>query len=47
MLKAKWLTELENKEDLGTTIRFKKQYIKGYYNIVIRRYFLIDKPYIL
>jgi hypothetical protein len=27
--------------------RFKERYIKGYYDIVIIRYFLIDKPYTL
>jgi len=47
ILKAKWLTKLEDKEDLGILTRFKEQHIKGYYNIVIRRYFLTDKPYIL
>jgi len=47
MLRAKWLTKLEDKEDLEIPTRFKEQYIKGYYNAVIRRYFLIDKPYIL
>ena len=47
MLKAKWLTKLEEDKDLGILIRFKKWYIKGYYNVVIKRYFLIDKPYIL
>jgi len=47
ILRAKWLTKLENKEDLGILIRFKERYIKGYYNVVIRRYFLTDKPYIL
>jgi len=47
ILRAKWLTKLEDKEDLGILIRFKERYTKGCYNIVIRRYFLIDKPYIL
>jgi len=46
-LRAKWLTKLENKEDLGIPTRFEERYIKGYYNAVIRRYFLTDKPYIL
>ena len=46
-LRAKWLTKLENKEDLGISTRFKEQYIKGCYDIVIRRYFLIDKLYTL
>jgi hypothetical protein len=47
MPRAKWLNELEDKEDLGILTRFKERYIKGYYNIVIIRYFLIDEPYIL
>jgi len=47
ILKAKWLTELENEEDLGILTRFKERYTKGYYNVVIRKYFLTDKPYTL
>ena len=47
MLRAKQLNKLENKEDLEVLTRFKERYIKGYYNIVIIRYFLIDKLYIL
>jgi len=47
ILRAKWLTKLEEEEDLGILTRFKKQYIKGCYNIVIKRYFLTDKLYIL
>ena len=47
MLRAKWLTKLENNKDLGILTRFKKQYTKGYYNAVIRRYFLIDRLYTL
>jgi len=47
ILRAKWLTKLEQEEDLGILIRFEEQHIKGYYDAVIRRYFLIDKPYIL
>jgi len=47
ILRAKWLTKLKSKEDLGILIRFKKRYIKGCYNVVIRRYFLTDEPYIL
>jgi len=47
ILRAKWITKLENEEDLGIPIRFKERYIKGCYNIVIRRYFFTDKPYIL
>jgi hypothetical protein len=47
MPRAKWLNKLEDKENLGILTRFEERYIKGYYNIVIIRYFLIDKPYIL
>jgi hypothetical protein len=47
MLRAKWLNELEDKEDLGILTRFKERYIKGCYNAVIIRYFFIDEPYIL
>jgi hypothetical protein len=47
MPRAKWLNKLENEEDLGILTRFKERYIKGYYNIVIMRYFLIDELYIL
>jgi len=47
ILRAKWLTELEEEEDLGILTRFKERHIKGYYNAVMRRYFLMDEPYIL
>jgi hypothetical protein len=47
MPRAKWLNKLENEEDLGILTRFKERYIKGYYNIAIIRYFLIDELYIL
>jgi len=47
ILRAKWLTKLEEEEDLGILTRFKEQYIKGYYNAVIRRYFLTDRLYTL
>ena len=46
-LRAKWLSELEQEEDLGILIRFKKRYTKGYYNAAITRYFLINRPYTL
>ena len=45
MLRAKWLTKLEEDKDLGILTRFKKQYTKGCYNIVIKRYFLINRLY--
>ena len=47
MLRVKWLNKLEQEEDLGILTRFKEWYIKGCYNAVIRRYFLINKLYIL
>ena len=45
MLRVKWLTKLEEIEDLGILTRFKEQYTKGYYNTAIKRYFLIDRLY--
>jgi len=47
ILRAKWLTKLEDEEDLEILTRFEEQYIKGCHDIVMRRYFLMDKPYIL
>ena len=47
MLRVKQLTKLEEKEDLGVLTRFKEQYTKDYYNIVIKKYFLIDRLYTL
>jgi hypothetical protein len=47
MPKAKWLTKLEQEEDLGIPTRFEERYIKGCYNVVIIRYFLIDRSYTL
>ena len=47
MPRAKWLNKLEDKENLGILTRFEERYIKGYYDIVIIRYFLIDEPYTL
>ena len=45
MLRVKQLTKLEKDKDLGILTRFKEQYTKGYYNAVIKRYFLIDRLY--
>jgi len=45
--RAKWLDKLEQEEDLDILTKFKKRHTKGYYNIAIIRYFLIDKPYTL
>jgi hypothetical protein len=45
--RAKWLTELEEEEDLGILTRFEERYTKGYYDAVLTRYFLIDRLYTL
>jgi len=45
--KAKWLTELEEEENLGILTRFQEQHTKGCYKAVIKRYFLTDRLYIL
>jgi len=47
MPRAKWLTKLEEEEDLGILTRFKERYTKGCYNVVVARYFLIDRLYTL
>jgi hypothetical protein len=47
MPRAKWLNKLEDKENLGILTRFEERYIKGYYNIAMTRYFLMDEPYTL
>ena len=47
MLKVKWLTKLEEDKDLEILTRFKEQYTKGCYNVVIKRYFFIDRLYTL
>jgi len=45
--KAKWLTELEEEENLRILTRFQERYIKGCYEVVIKRYFLTDRLYTL
>ena len=45
MLRVKWLTKLEEDQDLEILTRFKERYTKGYYNAVIKTYFLIDRLY--
>ena len=45
--RVKWLDKLEQEEDLDILTRFKERHTKGYYNIVITRYFLIDRLYTL
>ena len=47
ILRAKWLTELEEEEDFGILTRFKEQYTKGYNDAATARYFLKDKLYTL
>jgi hypothetical protein len=47
MPRAKWLNKLEDEENLGILTRSEECYIKGYYDAVIMRYFLIDELYIL
>jgi len=45
--RVKWLDKLEQEEDLDIPTRFKERHTKGYHDIVIIRYFLIDRPYTL
>jgi len=47
ILRAKWLTELEEEENLGILTRFQERHIKGCYKVVIKKYFLTDRLYIL
>ena len=37
MLRAKWLTKLENNKDLEILTRFKEQYTKSCYNTAIKK----------
>jgi len=45
--RVKWLDKLEQEEDLDILTRFKERHTKGCYNIVITRYFLMDRLYTL
>ena len=45
--RVKWLNKLEQEENLGFLTRFEERYTKGYHNVVITRYFLIDRLYTL
>jgi len=45
--RAKWLTELEDKENLGILTRFQERHTKGCHEVVIKRYFLTDRSYTL
>ena len=46
-LRVKWLNKLEEEENLGVLTRFAERYTKGCNNAVIKRYFLINRLYIL
>ena len=43
----KWLNKLEEEENIGVLTRFIERYTKGYNKVVIKRYFLKDRLYIL
>jgi len=45
--RVKWLDKLEQEEDLDIPTRFEERHTKGYYNIAMTRYFLIDRLYTL
>ena len=45
--KAKWLTELEEEENLGIPTRFQERHIKGYHKAAMKRYFLTNRSYTL
>ena len=47
MLRVKQLSNLEQEEDLGIPTRFAERHIKGYNNTAIKRYFFVDRSYIL
>ena len=47
ILRVKQLTELEEEEDLTILPRFEERYIKGYYEVATRRYFLKERLYTL
>ena len=47
ILRVKWLVELEQEESINILPRFKERYIKEYYEVVTRRYFLKEKSYTL
>ena len=47
MPRAKWLNELEEEENVGVLTRFVERYTKGCNKVVIKRYFLKDRLYIL
>ena len=45
ILRAKWLTELEEEENIRVLTRFIKRYTKGCNKVAIKRYFLKDRLY--
>jgi hypothetical protein len=45
--RAKWLTELEEEEDLGIPTRFEERHTKGCHDAASTRYFLTDRSYTL
>ena len=47
MPRVKWLTKLEDKENVRVLTRFIERYTKGYNEVVIKRYFLKERLYIL
>ena len=47
ILRAKWLTELEEEENIRVLTRFAERYTKGCDKVVIKRYFLKDRLYTL
>ena len=46
-LRAKWLQELKQEENIAILPKFKERYIKSYYKAALRRYYKKDKPIIL
>ena len=45
--RVKWLNKLEEEENVRVLTRFVERYTKGYNKVVIKRYFLKDRLYIL
>ena len=46
-LRAKWLQELKQEEDIVILLRFKERYLKSCCEAAIKQYFRKDKPIIL
>ena len=47
ILRAKWLKELKQEENIRILFKFKEKYLKNYYKAATRRYFIKNKPIIL